>query len=149
MNYYYGWGFYLWPLFFFVLFWGIFAWRADRWSYRGRGRYYGGPYYDWEAGYETHYHRRREKGFKGKGPRGYQRSDERIVDDINDRLLVSSEVDATDISVSVSGGEVVLSGRVSDRDEKRAAEWIADSVAGVVDVKNELKVGASTGSQAA
>jgi hypothetical protein len=148
MDYYYGWGFYLWPLFFFALFWGIFAWRADRWDYRGRGRYYG-PRYDWEAGYGTSYRWRREKDFKGRGPRGYQRADERIADDVNDRLLVSSEVDATDISVSVNQGEVVLSGRVSGREEKRVAEWLADSVAGVVDVKNELKVGASSGSKAA
>src|SRR5690606_1350571 len=46
---------------------------------------------------------------RGKGPKGYTRSDERIVEDINDRLTDDSYVDAENIEVGVNGGEVVLS----------------------------------------
>ena len=59
--------------------------------------------------------RRREQDFRRRGPKGYKRSDERIQEDVNDRLADDPYVDASDIEVSVSGGEVNLSGTVEDR----------------------------------
>src|SRR5262249_13796650 len=79
----------------------------------------------------------------GRGPRGYQRSDERIREDINDRLTDDGYVDATDIEVIVNNSMVTLIGRVESREEKRRAEDIADSVSGVTDVSNQLRVGRS------
>jgi osmotically-inducible protein OsmY len=76
----------------------------------------------------------------GRGPRGYQRSDERIREDVNDRLTEDWYVDASDIEVSVNNGTVMLSGRVDSRDEKRRAEDIVESVTGVKDVSNQLSV---------
>lgn len=78
---------------------------------------------------------------KGKGPRNYRRSDDRILEDINERLTEDADVDASDIDVSVKNGEVTLSGRVDDRQAKRKAEDIADSVTGVTHVENRLKTG--------
>jgi hypothetical protein len=75
-----------------------------------------------------------------QGTRGYQRSDQRISEDVNDRLSISWDVDASDIEVKVSQGEVTLSGTVASRRERRVAEGIADSVAGVRDVHNELSL---------
>jgi hypothetical protein len=89
--------------------------------------------------------RRRENdryqgGHYGRGPRGYTRSDERIREDLNDRLTDDWRVDATDIDVKVSNAEVTLNGTVDSRQAKRCAEDIADSVSGVRHVQNNLRV---------
>ena len=78
--------------------------------------------------------------YKGKGPRSYRRADDRILEDINDRLCDNPYIDASDIEVSVSDGEVVLTGTVNDRDSKRLAEDIGDAVSGVKNVENRLRV---------
>jgi hypothetical protein len=75
----------------------------------------------------------------GKGPKGYTRSDERIREDVCDRLSDDDEVDASEISVTVKGGEVTLEGTVTDRHSKHRAEDIAESVSGVRDVSNRLR----------
>jgi osmotically-inducible protein OsmY len=79
----------------------------------------------------------------GRGPRGYQRSDERIREDVNDRLTEDWYIDASDMEVSVNNCTVTLSGRVDSREEKRRAEDVAESVYGVKDVSNRLTVGPS------
>ena len=81
----------------------------------------------------------RRGGFYGKGPRGYTRSDERIREDICDRLSADDEVDASDITVTVTKTEVTLEGSVPDRHSKRRAEDIAESVTGVTEVHNRLR----------
>ena len=75
----------------------------------------------------------------GRGPKNYQRSDERIREEINDRLTDHPDIDATEIEVKVQAGEVTLTGTVEDRHAKRLAEDIADGVAGVRDVNNQLR----------
>jgi osmotically-inducible protein OsmY len=101
----------------------------------------------WFGDEEAEYRRRSEEMRRGihagRGPRGYQRSDERIREDINDRLTDDGYVDATDIEVVVNNSLVTLTGRVDSREEKRRAEDIADSVSGVTDVSNQLRVGQS------
>jgi osmotically-inducible protein OsmY len=77
---------------------------------------------------------------RGKGPRGYSRSDDRIKEDINDRLSDNPYIDASDVEVSVSNGEVVLNGKVADRHDKRRAEDIAEGVSGVRNVENRIRV---------
>ena len=85
--------------------------------------------------------RRRERdSHRGKGPKGYKRSDSRIQEDANDRLADDGSVDASDIEVSVKDGEVTLSGFVTDRWEKRRAEDCVDGVSGVNHVQNNLRV---------
>jgi len=81
---------------------------------------------------------------KGKGPRGYTRSDDRIKEDINDRLSDDVFVDATDIDVTVSQGEVTLTGTVETRSAKRRAEDIAEEVSGVKNVENRLRLASSS-----
>jgi hypothetical protein len=77
---------------------------------------------------------------RGRGPRGYTRSDERIREDVSDRLADNPILDASDIEVMVSGGEVTLSGSVDSRYSKRLAEDLADEVSGVNHVQNNLRV---------
>ena len=76
----------------------------------------------------------------GKGPKGYRRSDERVRDDVSDRLSDDHWLDASDIEVKVENGEVTLSGTVTDRESKRRAERLAESCGGVSDVQNNIKV---------
>ena len=89
----------------------------------------------------------REGQFKGKGPKGYTRSDDRIKEDVNDRLSDDSQVDASEIDVTVNNSDVTLTGTVNTRWEKRRAEDVAEFVSGVKNVENRLRVTSSTFSQ--
>jgi osmotically-inducible protein OsmY len=84
--------------------------------------------------------RRRSDQHRGKGPKGYVRSDERIKEDVSDRLADDGMLDASDIEVSVKDREVTLAGHVSNRADKRRAEDCADAVSGVLHVQNNLRV---------
>jgi hypothetical protein len=84
--------------------------------------------------------RRRQQDQRGRGPRNYTRSGDRIREDVNDRLTDDWRVDASDIEVTVSGTEVTLSGTVSTREQRRRAEDITESVSGVTHVQNNLRV---------
>ncbi|HEV7643251.1 MAG TPA: BON domain-containing protein [Pyrinomonadaceae bacterium] len=77
--------------------------------------------------------------YRGHGPRGYKRSDERIKEDINDRLTDHAYLDASEIEVEVSDGNVVLTGSVINRYAKRMAEDIVDNISGVKNVENRLR----------
>lgn len=80
------------------------------------------------------------ESFYGRGPKGYTRSDERIREDVSDALYADEDVDASELAVTVKDGEVTLSGSIETRRMKHLAENIADSVPGVKDVRNELRV---------
>ncbi|WP_265502871.1 BON domain-containing protein [Paracoccus beibuensis] len=84
--------------------------------------------------------RERDAGHRGRGPKNYARSDERIREDVSDRLMDDPHLDASDIEVSVSGGEVTLDGTVTERFAKRHAEDISESASGVKHVQNNLRV---------
>jgi osmotically-inducible protein OsmY len=88
---------------------------------------------DERRGYSAQSHR-------GRGPRNYNRSDDRIREDVNDRLTDSHFIDASDIDVQVTNAEVILSGTVDSRHAKRMAEDIAEDVSGVKNVENRLRV---------
>jgi osmotically-inducible protein OsmY len=81
---------------------------------------------------------------RGKGPKGYVRSDEKIRDDVNGRLYHDSYIDASDIEVTVKDGDVTLTGTVDSRETKHRAEDCAEQVTGVKDVSNNLKIKRST-----
>ncbi|HEU4836323.1 MAG TPA: BON domain-containing protein [Pyrinomonadaceae bacterium] len=81
-----------------------------------------------------------QREHRGRGPKGYRRSDERIKEDVNDRLSDDYYVDASEVEVMVTNTEVTLTGTVNSREEKRRAEDIAESVSGVTNVENRLRV---------
>ena len=90
--------------------------------------------------------RGRQGRFRGRGPRGYQRSDAQIRDTICERMTDHPDLDAADIDVMVAAdGVVTLQGTVPDRAAKRLAEAIADSVSGVRDVHNQLRLSGEGG----
>jgi hypothetical protein len=83
----------------------------------------------------------------GRGPRGYQRSDERIREDVCERMCEHGELDASEIEIVVASGEVTLKGTVSDRSDKRLAEDLTAQVSGVRDVNNQIRVSQGTTGQ--
>lgn len=83
---------------------------------------------------------RPRQSHRGKGPKNYQRSDERIREEVCERLTMDHDVDASDVEVTIAESRVTLSGTVPDRHSKRLAEDIAESVVGVKDVDNQLRV---------
>ena len=82
----------------------------------------------------------RQPSYRGLGPKNYRRSDERIREDVCERLTLDDSVDATEIEVDVREGIVMLSGFVEDRRTKRRAEDVAESVNGVSDVQNQIRI---------
>jgi osmotically-inducible protein OsmY len=78
---------------------------------------------------------------RGRGPRGYQRSDDRIREEVCERLTDAEDVDASEVEVMVSNCEVALSGSVRTCEQKRRAIDIAEDVSGVHHVRSSLKIG--------
>jgi osmotically-inducible protein OsmY len=149
--------------------------RGEEADYRSR---YGGGYYERGRGYEEASPREHERGWwdrakdevkswtgdeaaeqrrrmdeerghYGRGPKGYTRSDERIREDVSDRLTDDWTVDASNIEVTVANCEVTLAGTVDSRSAKRRAEDCAESVSGVRNVQNNLRVEQPTESTSA
>lgn len=79
-------------------------------------------------------------GHYGKGPKGYERSDERIHEEVCELLTHDEHIDATDIMVEVKKGEVFLTGTVSGRKAKKLAQRKVEDLRGVRKVHNELKL---------
>ncbi|KYF89570.1 hypothetical protein BE17_25775 [Sorangium cellulosum] len=73
-----------------------------------------------------------------RGPKGYTRSDERIREDICERIIETG-LDASDVEVAVEGGEVRLAGTVRSREDKHRIEALADEVRGVRGMENRLR----------
>ncbi|MEZ0172548.1 BON domain-containing protein [Microvirga sp. TS319] len=77
---------------------------------------------------------------RGRGPKGYRRSDERIHEDVCERLTEDRFIDASNVEVTVKDGEVTLSGTVASRGLKYRAEDLAELASGVHHVQNNLRV---------
>jgi hypothetical protein len=82
----------------------------------------------------------RAEDHTGRGPKGYRRSDERIRELVCERLTEDPTIDASDVEIEVSNGEVTLSGFVSDRRAKWWAEELAHRSNGYGEVHNRLRV---------
>jgi osmotically-inducible protein OsmY len=124
--------------------------RGERWEQRGRevgretGEFFrraGERVASWFGGGERERDDRGQpRDFRGMGPKGYKRNDERISDEVHERLTEDPYVDASNVSVSVSGGEVTLSGTVESREAKHRAERCVEDISGVNHVQNNLRV---------
>jgi hypothetical protein len=100
-----------------------------------------GPYTGGMGSYGERSYGERQRGqYAGRGPKGWKRSDERIREDINERLTDHPDIDATELDVQVRDGEVTLTGTVDERHMKRLAEDIAESVSGVRELHNNIRV---------
>lgn len=74
------------------------------------------------------------------GPKGYRRSDQRIREDLCDRLMRARHIDSSDITVEVTNGKVVLEGTVPERRMKHAIEDMAATCLGAQDIDNRVRV---------
>jgi osmotically-inducible protein OsmY len=81
------------------------------------------------------------RGFHGKGPKNYHKSDSKIYEEVCELLMRDPVIDARGIEVKVTHGEVILTGLVESRDIKRMAELSIEGIVGVKDIFNQLKVG--------
>jgi hypothetical protein len=102
-------------------------------GYAGRGAWTDSA--DWtpeEERFEAISHR-------GRGPKGYTRSDERLLERICERLTDDPRIDASDIEVEVKDQIASLRGCVDDRRTKYAVEELVDAC-GVRGIDNQLRV---------
>jgi osmotically-inducible protein OsmY len=76
---------------------------------------------------------------RGKGPKGYQRTDDRLRELICERLTEDPEIDPGDVSITVASSRVTLEGSVDSRRTKNAIEDIVEQF-DVSDVQNNLRV---------
>ena len=76
---------------------------------------------------------------RGRGPKGYVRSEERLREMICECLTDDPWVDASDVSIEVSGQTVKLSGTVAERRAKHRIEDLIEQF-GVRDIDNQIRV---------
>jgi osmotically-inducible protein OsmY len=84
------------------------------------------------------------RDYRGVGPANYTRSDERIREDLNERLTEAHDLDASGLTVEVADGVATLGGRVPQRWMKHRAEDLADGCTGVKEIRNHIVVGDGT-----
>jgi len=101
------------------------SWDQGRREYAGFGVFGQG---DYSAG-----------AHRGKGPKGYERSDERLQEMFCERLREHPDIDASEVSVSVRDSRLTLEGTVDSRHTKDLIEDVAEHL-GVNDVQNNLRV---------
>ena len=82
----------------------------------------------------------RPNDHRGRGPQGYRRSDQRILDDVHERLTDDPYVDARGLKLSIEQGVVCIEGEVAQRWIKHHVEHVAARCAGVCDVDNRVRV---------
>ena len=96
---------------------------------------------DYQSGMEG------QRSYRGLGPQTYKRSDDRIRDDVCERLTDDFRIDASNITIDVNQGAVTLSGTVPERHMRYAAEDLVDDAMGVESINNQLRVQSRTQSQ--
>jgi osmotically-inducible protein OsmY len=106
----------------------------------GYGSGWGGGLSGFAGSASTYMDRGQQGRFSGRGPKGWRRSDERIREDVCERLTMHPDIDASDIDVQVREAEVILTGVVDDRHAKRLAEEIIENISGLKDVNNQIRI---------
>lgn len=81
-----------------------------------------------------------------RGAKNATRSDSLIAEELNERFMHDDLLDASEILLRVDDGKVLLTGEVPERWMKHRAEDIADSVRGVQDIDNQIRVDSGSAS---
>src|SRR5207248_2333763 len=84
-------------------------------------------------------------GSRRTGPKGYTRSDDRLKDEVVERLMSRLHIDLSEVSIDVKDGKVTLEGSVQARHLKHEIEDVVDDVFGVKDIDNRIRVGGQGG----
>jgi osmotically-inducible protein OsmY len=116
------------------------AWPGDWKAGEGLDEYGNQP--AWMSGREGGYLQRHRPGgpHPGRGAKRYRRLDERIRQDIADRLAEHPDVDRSACEVRVQDGEVTLTGTVDQERTKQLIGEVAAQVPGVKHVHNRLRL---------
>jgi osmotically-inducible protein OsmY len=77
---------------------------------------------------------------RGRGPKGYTRTDDLLKEIICEQLTDDPFIDASDVTLDVANSEVTLRGTVPDRRQKYAIEDLVADVAGVNEIHNHIGV---------
>lgn len=112
---------------------------AGRGLMGGSDENYSGPtsgQYGFQGGYADS---GRSGSMRGSAPKNYKKSDDRVRDDVSERL-VNEGYDCSDMEVNCQNGIVTLTGEVCNRDVKHGMERSASNVHGVQDVQNQMRV---------
>lgn len=110
----------------------------------GRGEFGQSGYGDTRRGYGQSDSYSQQFQRRGKAPKGYKRTDERIKEDLYERLM-NQDIDAAEVTVEVQSGKVQLEGTVPERWMKHVVEDVADGCPGVEDVENRIRVQSQSG----
>ena len=100
----------------------------------------GAEFYSVAGMYENPLLEKHHGSHRGKGPKGYKRSDEWIRDDACERLTNHPLIDASLVDVQVKDGNVTLTGEVFDKRMKYMTEDVIEEVTGVKEIQNKLRV---------
>jgi len=100
----------------------------------------GAEFYSVTGMYENPLLQKHHRTDKAKGPKSYSPADNRIHDEVCERLITHPLIDAGLIEVQVLDGEVTLTGEVLDRRMKHMVEDVVDEVSGVKEINNDLRV---------
>lgn len=92
-----------------------------------RGSYYGADGYD--SATVSH---------RGRGPKGYVRSDARLREIICEHLTDDPNIDASDITVEVRDQNVRLTGSIENRELQQEVEALIERIGGVKEIDNQL-----------
>jgi len=106
---------------------------GSEWEGGERGRSHGGP-----GSSTSHVGSSQVGSPRKRSPKGYTRSDERIREDVCDRLT-ESYLECEEVTVTVKNGEVVLAGRAPSGETRRQIERVAEGVPGVQEVTNQIR----------
>jgi osmotically-inducible protein OsmY len=90
----------------------------------------------WEAGNRLDHGRIEFR----RGPKDYQRTDDRISEEIAERLAHAIRVDSSEVTVVVRNGRVRLQGSVPQRWMRYAIENVTATVWGVDEIENQVQV---------
>ena len=78
-------------------------------------------------------------GHRGKAPKNYVRSDERVFEDVCEVLTAQDAIDASEMTVTVDKGVVTLDGSIATDHMKELAEEAIMDLPGVKSVRNTLR----------
>lgn len=125
------------------------AWsESEDWAPETSGDYqsYGRAPYGAQSGYGRSYGdtEPNRQSFRGRGPKGYVRTDDRIREMVCERLTDDPWIDASEVDVDVTQGVVKLTGAAPNRSTKYAIEDLVERCSGVKDVDNQLRVKATS-----
>ena len=82
--------------------------------------------------------------YSGVGPKNYRRSDESILEHIASMLTWSPDVDASELTIAVKDGNVIIAGTVPDRSMIYLVDDLMDEVHGVQNFDNHVKLAKNT-----